>query len=111
MRRRPVNLAGKTTVRELMALLSVCGFLVTNDSGPMHIAAALGVPTLAIFGPTVPSFGYTPWGESNRIIEHPDLPCRPCDRHGPQVCPLGHHRCMTEIPASRVIAALSAYSR
>jgi heptosyltransferase-2 len=51
-RRGVVNLAGKTTVREMMALLSLSSFLVTNDSGPMHIGAALGVPLVAIFGPT-----------------------------------------------------------
>jgi heptosyltransferase II len=104
-------LAGVTGIPELVAVLARAKALVVGDSGPGHIAAAVGTPVVAIFGPTVPAFGYTPYGSVNRIVEHPDLPCRPCDRHGPQVCPLGHHRCMTEIPAERVIAELAAVLR
>ena len=74
-------------------------------------ASAVGTPVVAIFGPTVPAFGYTPYGAANRIVEHANMPCRPCDRHGPQVCPLGHHRCMTEIPAGRVLAELAGVLR
>jgi heptosyltransferase-2 len=99
-------LAGATGVQDLTALLAVARALVVNDSGPGHVAAAVGTPVVAVFGPTVPSFGYVPFGPAHRIVERPGLACRPCDRHGPQVCPLGHHHCMTEIPPSRVIAAL-----
>jgi len=75
-RRPPVNLAGKTTVRELMALLSLSSFLVTNDSGPMHIAAALGVPLVAIFGPT--DWRRTsPWTDRARVVRV-DVDCSPC---------------------------------
>lgn len=99
-------LAGTTRVPELTALLARSRALVTNDSGPGHVASAVGTPVVAVFGPTVPSFGYTPFGERNRIVELSGLDCRPCDRHGPQVCPLGHHRCMKDLPAARVLAAL-----
>jgi len=99
-------LAGATGPSELVALLSRARALVTGDSGPGHVASAVGTPVVAIFGPTVPAFGYTPWGERNRIVET-DLPCRPCDHHGPRVCPLVHHRCMRDIPVSRVLSALS----
>lgn len=99
-------LAGTTRVPELTALLARSRALVTNDSGPGHVASAVGTPVVAVFGPTVPSFGYTPFGERNRIVELSGLDCRPCDRHGPQVCPLGHHRCMKDLPATRVLAAL-----
>ncbi|HEX6852600.1 MAG TPA: lipopolysaccharide heptosyltransferase II [Candidatus Polarisedimenticolaceae bacterium] len=99
-------LAGTTGVAELTALLARSRALVTNDSGPGHVASAVGTPVVAVFGPTVPSFGYTPFGERNRIVELAGLDCRPCDRHGPQVCPLGHHRCMKDLHPSRVLAAL-----
>lgn len=100
-------LAGTTGPADLVALLARARALVVNDSGPGHVASAVGTPVVAVFGPTVPAFGYTPFGERNRIVEHESMPCRPCDRHGPQVCPLGHHRCMTEIPSARVLAALA----
>ena len=100
-------LAGTTGMPELVALLARAKALVSGDSGPGHVASAVGTPVVAIFGPTVPAFGYTPWGERNVIVEHLGLVCRPCDAHGPQVCPLGHHRCMTEIGAADVLFALS----
>jgi heptosyltransferase-2 len=100
-------LAGRTGIPELTALLARSRALLVNDSGPGHVASAVGTPVVAVFGPTVPAFGYTPYGAANRVVEHPDLECRPCDRHGPQVCPLGHHRCMRDLPPERVIAALA----
>ncbi|HEY7528763.1 MAG TPA: lipopolysaccharide heptosyltransferase II [Candidatus Deferrimicrobiaceae bacterium] len=99
MRRRPVNLAGRTTVRELMALLSLCGFLVTNDSGPMHIAAALGVPLAAIFGPT--DWRTTsPWTRRARIVRV-GVDCSSCMR---RECDRGHE-CMLGVTADMVIEA------
>lgn len=99
-------LAGRTSLAEMTALLSRARALVTNDSGPGHVASAVGTAVVAIFGPTVPAFGYTPWGERNRIVELHGLECRPCHAHGPEVCPLGHHRCMRDLRAERVMAAL-----
>lgn len=100
------NLAGRTDPPQLTALLARCRALVTNDSGPAHVASAVGTAVVAVFGPTVPAFGYTPWGEGSAIVERPGLACRPCSSHGPQVCPLGHHRCMREIEPGDVLAAL-----
>ncbi len=99
-------LAGETSIQEVTALLARSRALVTNDSGPGHVAAAVGTPVVAIFGPTIPGFGYAPFGPEHRIVEHPALDCRPCDRHGPRVCPLAHHRCMHEVAPERVVAAL-----
>jgi heptosyltransferase-2 len=99
-------LAGRTGIPDLAALCARSRAVVTNDSGPGHVAAAVGTPVVAVFGPTVPAFGYTPFGEAHRIVERAGLECRPCDRHGPQVCPLGHHRCMQEIGADAVLEAL-----
>jgi heptosyltransferase-2 len=100
-------LAGNGGIPGLTALLARSRALVANDSRPGHVASAVRTPVVSIFGPTVPAFGYAPFGESNRIVEIAGLECRPCDRHGPQVCPLGHHRCMKEIAPERVLFALS----
>jgi heptosyltransferase-2 len=105
------NLAGRTNPPQLTALLARSRALVTNDSGPAHVASAVGTPVVAVFGPTVPAFGYTPFDERNRIVELAGLACRPCSSHGPQVCPLGHHRCMREIGPAEVVAALDAALR
>jgi len=99
MRKAPVNLAGKTTVRELMALLSLSSFLVSNDSGPMHIGAALGVPLVAIFGPT--DWRRTsPWTGRARVVRV-DVDCSPCML---RVCDRGHE-CMLGVTAGMVIDA------
>jgi len=95
----PVNLAGKTAVREMMALLSLSSFLLTNDSGPMHIGAALGVPRVAIFGPT--DWRRTsPWTDRARIVRV-EIDCSPCKR---RVCDRGHE-CMLGVTPDMVIAA------
>lgn len=99
MRGKPVNLAGRTTVRELMSLLSRCSFLVTNDSGPMHIAAALGVPLAAIFGPT--DWRTTcPWTDKARIVRV-GVDCSPCML---RECDRGHE-CMLGVTAEMVVSA------
>ncbi|HAM32493.1 MAG TPA: lipopolysaccharide heptosyltransferase II [Deltaproteobacteria bacterium] len=94
-----LNLAGKTTVREMMALLSLSSFLVTNDSGPMHVGAALGVPLVAIFGPT--DWRRTsPWTDRARVVRV-DVDCSPCML---RACDRGHE-CMLGVTAGMVIAA------
>jgi heptosyltransferase-2 len=99
MGRKVVNLAGRTTVRELMALLASCSFLVTNDSGPMHIGGAFGVPLVAIFGPT--DWRKTsPWTEKARIVRV-EVDCSPCHL---RECNRGHE-CMLGVTAEMVCAA------
>jgi heptosyltransferase-2 len=75
----------------------------------------MATPTLTIFGPTVPEFGFGPLAPRSQALGVTDLACRPCDSHGPQRCPLGHWRCMTEQPAAvvaeRALALLAAPSR
>jgi heptosyltransferase II len=94
-----VNLAGKTTVRELMALLSLSSFLVTNDSGPMHIGAALGVPLVAIFGPT--DWRRTsPWSSLAKVVRV-EIDCSPCKL---RVCDRGHE-CMLGVTPGMVVDA------
>jgi len=78
--------------------------LVSNDSAPVHLASAAGTATVEIYGPTAPLFGFAARAPWSRIVEPEPLECRPCHHHGPPACPLGHHRCMREIPISRVLA-------
>jgi heptosyltransferase-2 len=90
-------LCGETTLPELVGVLSRLRLLVTNDSGPMHVAAALGVPLVAVFGPT--DWRETaPVGRRHRLIREP-VPCSPCLL---RECPIDH-RCMKRIPVDRVV--------
>jgi heptosyltransferase-2 len=100
MSRRPVKLTGKTTVREMMALIARCDFLVTNDSGPMHVAAALGTPLTAIFGPT--EWRRTsPYTDKARLVRAEGVPCAPCKRRECDREPL----CMLGVTPGMVIEA------
>ncbi|MBN2233134.1 MAG: lipopolysaccharide heptosyltransferase II [Deltaproteobacteria bacterium] len=94
-----MNLAGKTSVRELLAVLAEARLMVTNDSGPMHVAAAFGVPVVAVFGPTDHTTT-SPAAGAVRIVRRP-VNCAPCLK---RQCPTDH-RCMTAITATDVIAA------
>jgi heptosyltransferase-2 len=95
-----LNMAGKTGLRELAALISECNAFVTNDSGPMHMASALFVPTVAIFGSTNRKTT-GPFGQGHHAVSK-DIPCSPCMK---RECPEGHLRCMTEISADEVFSA------
>ena len=87
-----VSIAGKTNIRESAALISRCNLFITNDSGPMHMATAVEVPVVAIFGPTVRGFGFSPLGKS--VVIEKKLGCRPCSLHGSPKCPKEHFDCM-----------------
>ena len=105
---RGFSAAGEVSLRIATALIARAGVLVTNDSAPLHLATATGTRIVAIFGPTVTAFGFGPRGPADRVIEHLSMPCRPCSSHGPQVCPLGHHRCMRDVNMETVAAAVRA---
>ena len=96
--------AGALTLLGSAELIRRCSLVVTNDSAPQHLASAVGTPTITIFGPTVPQFGFGPLAEGSRTIGLDSLACRPCDRHGPRRCPLRHWRCMREVSAADVAA-------
>ena len=98
------NLAGRTTISELIKLMQQSHALIGNDSGAIHMAAAAGLPTVAIFGPTTLSLGYRPWSD-NAVVVQKSLDCRPCSAHGTRNCPLKTHACMLEINSSEVINA------
>jgi heptosyltransferase-2 len=96
-----VDLVGKTDLEELKSLMGRLALFVTNDSGPMHLAAAAGVPVVAIFGPTTRELGFFPYGPGHRVVETP-LACRPCGLHGAKECPEGHFLCMRLLSVDRV---------
>jgi ADP-heptose:LPS heptosyltransferase len=83
--------------------LAGCDVVVGGDTGPVHIARALGVPVVALFGPTPESRHRFADGDAVLTV---DLACRPCDAHGPARCPEGHHRCMRELGGDRVLGAV-----
>jgi heptosyltransferase-2 len=86
----------------LAAGIADVDLLVACDSGPVHLATAVGTPVLAVFGPTSPErWGPPPPGEA---VRHP-IECAPCSNHGGKRCPEGHHRCMTELEPATVAAA------
>lgn len=97
------NIAGKTTIQELCANIGGCSLFITNDSGPMHIAAAYQVPSVAIFGPTKYKETSQWMNEKSTIVRH-EMKCSPCMK---RECPLGHHECMTTITAKEVIEAVT----
>jgi heptosyltransferase-2 len=99
----PQNLAGKTSLRELMALLKLCRVLLTNDTGPMHVAAALGTPVVVPFGSTSPELtGPGLPGDSRHRLLKSEAPCSPCFL---RECPIDF-RCMNGISERLVIEAV-----
>lgn len=90
----------------LKAVLAHARAVVVSDSGPMHMAAALDVPVLGIFGSTVAGFGFAPLGPRARLLEVEDLACRPCGVHGRDRCWLGHWRCLRDLSPALVATEL-----
>lgn len=107
-----IDATGRLSLLASAELIGRSALLVTNDSAPLHLASAMNTPTIAVFGPTVPEFGFGPLAERSIVTGHTGLTCRPCDQHGPQRCPLGHWRCMREIMPDAIAAlARSLLSR
>ncbi len=101
----PVNLTDGTDLLQLAAVLKMARIVVGNDSGPGHLAAAVGTPVVSIFGPTVESFGFSPVGLRSRSVSLA-LDCRPCSLHGGTRCPRGRRACMEDLAPGRVLEAV-----
>jgi len=102
---RAASAAGELDLQASGALLRRARAAVTGDTGPMHIAAGVGTPVVALFGPTVEPFGFFPYRARAVVLER-HLPCRPCSSKGGPRCPLGHHRCLEDIAPAEVLKRL-----
>ncbi|MGF1713496.1 lipopolysaccharide heptosyltransferase II [Photobacterium chitinilyticum] len=105
LRQHCFNLAGQTQLVEAVDLLASCEIVISNDSGLMHIAAAVGTKIIAVYGSTSPD--YTPPLSQQVEIVHTDISCRPCFK---RECPYGHLKCLNDLPPSRVIEAVEKLS-
>jgi len=97
-----VNLAGKTSIKELCEKIGGLDLFITGDSGPMHVAAAFKVPTVAIFGPTKDK-ETSQWHNPRSVIVKKEMHCAPCMK---RTCPLKHHECMKLIETSDILTAV-----
>ena len=100
------NLAGRTSIPELIQLISSFDLFITGDSGPMHLAACYKVPTVSIFGPTNDN-ETSPWNNKKSIVLKKNLDCQPCMK---RVCPLKHHKCMKLIKAKDVLKEVESFN-
>jgi len=105
MKSKPFIAAGKLTPLQSAVLISRGKAVLSNDTAPMHIAVAMRIPVVAIFGSTVPEFGFAPTGEKDIVIQK-KVYCRPCGIHGRRKCPEKHFRCMKEITSEEVFEAV-----
>ena len=107
---RASDLSGQFSLLETASAMEYCDIVLTNDSGLMHIAAAMKKKVIAIFGSTVREFGFFPVGTESVIVERNGLYCRPCSHIGRDSCPEKHFRCMKEIQVEEVIKSIHAIS-
>jgi len=91
------DLCDKLSLLELTVLMKKCSLVISGDTGPMHIAEAIGVPLIMIAGSSVKEFGFYPQSDNSSVLENEDLSCRPCSHIGRESCPKGHFKCMKEI--------------
>jgi lipopolysaccharide heptosyltransferase II len=105
-----VDLSGELSLLESAVAMESCRFIVTNDSGLMHVSCAMKKKVVAIFGSTVREFGFFPVGTESVIVEKTGLYCRPCSHIGRTTCPEGHFRCMNEIRVEEVMSAVRTIS-
>ncbi|MGE3759639.1 MAG: glycosyltransferase family 9 protein [Pseudobdellovibrionaceae bacterium] len=104
-------LAGKTSLYETTHLIAHASFVLSNDSGAMHMASVAETPTVAVFGPTVLPLGYRPWQNHAIVVERENLSCRPCGKHGHHKCPIGTHICMKSVLPQAVLEAIDSLKR
>ena len=97
-----ISIAGQLSLLQSAELIRRTKVLISNDSAPMHIGVAMETPVVAIFGATVPEFGFAPSGPRDHIVETKGLRCRPCGIHGGEKCPIGTFECMLAISPERV---------
>jgi ADP-heptose:LPS heptosyltransferase len=102
-----VDLAGSTTLAELAEVLAGADAVVVGNTGPAHLAAAVGTPVVSLFAPTVPPARWRPWRVPHRLL-HVDVPCAGCRA---RACPVPGHPCLEEIGVEQVLSALAGFQR
>ncbi len=100
--------AGDLSLLQSAEAIRRCSIMISNDSAPMHIAVAVGTPVVAIFGATVPAFGFAPYGSHDKVVETRGLSCRPCSIHGGEKCPIKTFECMKNISAEKVFSKVKS---
>ena len=99
------NTCGKFSLNQSASIIQNSSFIITSDTGLMHIAAAFGKKIFSLWGNTIPEFGMYPYkpGEGSKILEVKDLKCRPCSKLGYSKCPKSHFKCMNEIDINEIV--------
>ena len=101
-----IDLSNQNKLYQLAADMKMCKAVICNDSGLMHLAAALKVPLVAVFGSSVMEFGFTPYLAESIVLENDSLNCRPCSHVGKSECPKGHFKCMRKISPDIILENL-----
>lgn len=99
------NLVGATSFDDLRNIFPKLSLLVGNDSSTIHFASAFNIPSVVIFGPTIPEMGFAPLAPGSISLGIDGLPCRPCSDHGPMECPEKHFKCMKDLNVDGVFQA------
>jgi len=97
-----INAVGILSIPESVKLILQARVILSNDSAPIHFASVVNTPTIAIFGPTIPAFGFAPLAEQSVVLENNNLACRPCSHNGSKPCRFGTSECMTSISVESV---------
>lgn len=99
-----VNLCGALSLNQSASVINQASWVISSDTGLMHIASAFNKPIISVWGNTIPEFGMSPYlpNKSNVVLEVKGLNCRPCSKLGYHKCPRGHFKCMNEIDTSLV---------
>lgn len=105
-----IDETGEKNLADMLDVIASCGGAISSDSGPMHAAIALDLPTVGIFGSTTKEFGFFPVFDKCAVLEDNSLDCRPCDVHGLNKCPKGHFKCMNGLRPERAVELLTQIS-
>ncbi len=106
-----ISVAGRLSLLQSAELIRRCRVLISNDSAPMHLGVAVGTPVVAIFGATIPEFGFAPRGLHDTVVEIKGLKCRPCSIHGGKTCPIKTFECMVAITPESVVDKVRPFLR
>lgn len=106
---RTTDFGGRFSLSEILSIISMVDIVISNDSGPMHMAAALNKKQIAIFGATHPKLGFRPLNDKS-IVLVANMKCQPCSLHGGKKCPLDHFECMKKIDYHQIIDSIKLLS-